>query len=276
MTIVHYRPPYLLFLVILCAWNLGGSQTATEDTIEVHSITERPKFYIAFGYHRAYFTPSTIHLQEPSIFDFTLEKVKASDLHLRGLQDLKPFSYGPYHLRIGYRYASDKSMAMGFDHMRYRTRINQQVEIDGYYHDTPDGEGKIIASGDIELIPEFFRFEHTDGLNYLYVGHDFLLPLRGPPLPILLSLGADAGMYIPRTESYVRERGGNKDYHLSGWGSSLNVHVQWPAGRRIVVETGIKAGYINLSDVLVGGSPDGRADQEIGFATIRISGLYLF
>ncbi len=276
MTIILHRPLLFILLVLFCARGTAQNEIGSEDTSGLELINKWPKFYFAFGYHRAYFTPSTIQLQESSVFDFTLDKVKASDLPLRGLRDLKPFSYGPYHLRLGYRYASNKSIAMGFDHMRYHTRQNQRVEINGYYHDTPNGEGKIIASGDIELSPEFFRFEHTDGLNYLYIGHDFLLQVRGPPLPILISLGADAGLYIPRTESYIRERGGNKKYHLSGWGSSVHAHLQWPAGQRIVVEVGAKAGYINLSDILVGGSPNGRADQELGFATIQISGLYLF
>ncbi|MDH3649628.1 MAG: hypothetical protein OEQ53_08085 [Saprospiraceae bacterium] len=205
-------------------------------------------------------------------------KARATDVQIRGLQDLKPFSYGPYSLRVGLRYTGRSVVSVAFDHMRYKVVEDQTVDAVGSISaESYPQYGNLLSDGQIELTPEVFRFEHTDGLNYVSVEHDYLITRIDSASRLHFWTGLALGAYIPRTESYVLDDGGNHKYHLSGWGTSVHTQVQWRVAGSLFIEGRIKAGYIDLNDILLGSrSSDARASQRLGFVLFTCSGLYLF
>jgi hypothetical protein len=229
------------------------------------------RFYFYFGYNRVFYTRSDIKINDGNQIGFTLSKVKGEDPPLKGLSDFKPFTDGPYNIRMGYYLTPRYALSIGFDHMRYRIRENQTVAIKGEILDDEAEEFKGNYSGeDIVLTRPFFYLEHTDGLNYISVEQDFRFLKSNTP--IQLSIGSAAGMYWPRTESFLFGRGGNHPYHISGWGISIHSSIGYiPQHAHFFGLLTAKGGHVRLNDILLDDRNSSlRASQIFFFLQVNL------
>lgn len=252
-----YRIVLILVLVLRCtslnAQNLKG------------------KFYFYLGHNWSKYTTSNIQVKNPGEYDFTLYDVKGEDIPTDRASVY--FSLGAsYNIRLGY-YVTDKlSLSLGQDHMKYRTTIGQSVKINGFIKESASSEYQgVYSEGDqVTIDRDFIYIEHSDGLNYVSLEAEYQLFRKSfwkDKLHADILTGGGVGLMIPRTESAVFGYQENHNFHLSGYGANIHFTPRLYYKNLFFIQPSIKAGFINMPDVLLGldASTTQRAAQKFLF-----------
>ncbi|MGQ0737915.1 MAG: hypothetical protein ACT4OJ_02540 [Bacteroidota bacterium] len=213
--------------------------------------------YGSFGWHRIYFTNSTIHFRnnKSQQYDFRLIRAKAvddNDLNIGEGIDAPQWS-----LRFGFLFNSKGGWGIewSYDHAKYVLKQGQRVRlrgnISGQQYDT-----------DSILHPSFIEYEHTDGANYYMLNlvrrNNLFTSKKNRHTDLLLKAGA--GIVIPRTESRIMGGYYNEHYHISGWLAGAEGSLRQELLKNIFAELSLKGVYADYSDVLLWGG--GRASQH--------------
>jgi len=256
----------LLFVVFI-----SGKMAAQAPVKE--KVTNKGKFYVYWGWNRGTYSNSDIRFKGDN-YDFTLSDVTARD---------KPTKFGlnPYfrldritipqtNYRIGYFFKENYTVSIGVDHMKYVMNADQNVMINGTIN-TGSSYDKIYTNENIQLVEDFLTFEHTDGLNYINVEvkrfDDFshLIGLNSKNLQINLTEGLGAGILFPKTNTRLLGQERHDDFHLSGWGVSASVGLNITFLKHFFIQSDVKVGYINMSDIRTTKSASDSASQSFSF-----------
>ncbi len=259
---------------------------------ETRDIFARKGTFFAFwGYNRAAFTHSDIRCWGDG-YDFKISDVRATDEQSAlGVLYIKPngLTVPQFNLRAGY-YLTDKCyVSLGTDHMKYiiakqattingvvnkgqNTGVYKNVEIEVGEEDSPNAEKAMSADN----LPKGFvsGFEHCDGLNdvsaeigrieqvWTSVNRKFCVSVLG---------GVGLGAVIPDTDADILGQPPKHDmeynkkaYHLAGYSMSANMGLQIDFSRRVFFLARLKAGYMNLPDILTT-IYGGKASQHFDF-----------
>lgn len=253
------------FILILCAVFFsvcsGRSQQASGDSpynFPDNKKSSKGSLYFTFGWHRIYYTNSTIHFRDNQTanFDFYLIKAKAiddNDLNIGQHIDAPQFS-----VRIGYffNHSSHTGIELNYDHAKYILKPWQLVHLRGIIN------GKSYDT-DTLLNPNFVSYEHTDGANYYmlnFIKKKDLLQSKNRQHELSLVVKPGAGIVIPRTESSIMGRHTNNRYHISGYLAGLESGLRYEFFKNFLAELTLKGVYANYNDVLLYGK--GRASQH--------------
>ncbi len=214
------------------------------------------RFFAYWGWNRALYSNSDIHFTGED-YDFTLLGVHARDRQ-------STFGLNPYfnpgvitipqtNLRLGYYFNEKWSISAADDHMKYVMVKNQTALIDGYISNSGtvyDGE---YEKEHLLLSPDFLKYEHTDGLNYLNIElrrHEELFNLRDlNKITFNGFVGAGLGIMLPKTNATLLANERNDEFHLSGWGSGLVVGFDVTFWQVIFLQLETKGGYISMPDI---------------------------
>jgi hypothetical protein len=248
-------------------------------------------FFAFWGYNRVAFTHSDIHCWGDG-YDMNIYDVRATDEpSALGVLYIKPngLTVPQFNLRAGY-YLTDKCyVSLGTDHMKYiiakqATRLNATItkgQNTGVYHDTEievgEGDSPNVDQATIaDNLPKGFvsGFEHCDGLNDLSaeIGRiEQLWMSKNKKHALSVLGGAGLGAVIPDTDADILGQPPKHDmeynkkaYHLAGWSASANMGLQFDFQRRIFLLFRVKAGYMNLPDILTT-IYGGKAAQHFDF-----------
>ncbi|AOP33044.1 hypothetical protein A0128_03705 [Leptospira tipperaryensis] len=254
-----------------------------------------------WGYNRDYYTQSDITFKGPG-YNFTLKDVVAKDKP----EKLDPSVYlnpslweiPQYNFRLTYYFADKFFIAFGQDHMKYVMSRGQASNINGYIDPLaiqrahlgtasdmavylylfPDAYKRLEGYHDGETIsvtPDFLKFEHTDGLNFLYMDVGTIQPLwvstNGEhAFSFVSSVGG--GPIIARSDVRLFGEGKNNHFHASGYGVSGYVAGRTDLYKSFFFEFGAKGGYIDLPNIFTTGRSKDRASQNFGFLEIIVFG----
>lgn len=230
---------------------------------------QRGTCLVHWGYNRAWYGRSTIHFSGDGL-DLIVNSVKAYDRP-------EPFNpkiyFGPttiwipqYNYRVSYFVRDHWSVSLGLDHMKYVVAQGQRVRFQGMASGADPGHWD---GEEIEITPDLFQYEHTDGLNLLSVDVDHHHPIwtsTNGRRQLLLFEGAFVGPVIPRTDVRLFGEGINNKFHLAGWGGGVQLGAHFGFGKWFYLRTTLKGGYIGLPDVLTTGQGPDRARQHFLFA----------
>lgn len=225
--------------------------------------------FLQWGYNRAWFGRSDIHLDGPG-YAFTLHDVEAHDRP-------SPFSFRQYFLpdemwvpqynyRAGWHFHDKWSISLGLDHMKYVVAQDQRVGFSGQLATkvpTPQS-----GQHDIVLSADFLQYEHTDGLNLLSIDLDRYLRLWRSSQGrwgLFLFAGAHAGPVIPRSDVRLLGRGINNRFNIAGFGVGAQAGASFTFLRHFFVRSTLRAGWIDLPNVLTTGSNDEHAQQHFTY-----------
>ncbi|AAS71122.1 hypothetical protein [Leptospira interrogans] len=156
-----------------------------------------------WGYNRDSYTQSDISFHGPG-YHFTLKDVVARD---------KPEKFNPsvylnpslweipqYNFRLTYYFSDKFFIAFGQDHMKYVMSRGQAANIYGYIDPLVIQKAHLATSPEssvylylfpdaykkwegyhngetVNITPDFLKFEHTDGLNFLYLDVGMIQPI---------------------------------------------------------------------------------------------------
>ena len=141
--------------------------------------SRKGQFFASWGWNRDSYSKSDITFSGDN-YNFTLNDVKADDKpNPFGIKFLSPgdLTLPQTNYRLGYFIKGNYNVILGVDHMKYVMRENQNVTINGainvgdytYEENTYNHDGQYEGNG-INLSTDFIKFEHTDGLNYIFGG----------------------------------------------------------------------------------------------------------
>lgn len=228
---------------------------------------------VSWGYNRAVFGPSTIHLKGDN-HDFTLHNVRASDRPtFKNVGDFAAnvtktdLTIPQYNFRIGYYLTDKTSLSLGIDHMKYVVDKGQTVMMSGEINGQDvTGPTTIGDDGPVQ------NFEHTDGFNLidLEVGHTHTLATSANGKHAVSLIGTvGAGVLIPRSDVTMFGERLNNRFHLAGYGASGSVGVRADVFKHAFVEGKLKAGYSEITNALT--IEGGRASHNVLWAQPSLS-----
>jgi hypothetical protein len=236
------------------------------------------RMFVMWGWNRGFYTTSTLSMKGDD-YDLTLHKMKAHD------KFTTPVNYHNYlepdrltipqtDFRIGYFIKDNIALTLGFDHMKYVMDQNQWVTVDGQIQ-RPGGYQGVYKHAQVELVPTFLKFEHTNGLNYINIEAEKYFPLyQSTDSRISLNwyTGAGSGVLFPRTDTKFLDYEKNDRFHVSGYGFSAKAGVRGVFFRGLVWNMETKGGYINMPDIVLHKKGiNGKGKQDFLFVEITMS-----
>jgi hypothetical protein len=260
------------FLILLfCFPTISNAQSGPE----LANKNIKGKFYVYWGWNRENFSRSDISLQGID-YNFKLSDVQANDRQTKFSFDayLNPSkaTIPQYNFRVGYFFHEKYNVSIGIDHMKYVVSQNQTVKIDGNILDASNPYFGKYENKDIILKEDFLKLEHTDGLNFVNMDvrrFDNLLDFKN--LHVGLTEGLGVGFLIPRTDATVLGRKRHDEFHISGYGISAVLGLNFKFYRYFFIQTEYKAGFINLQGIKTGFDPEDKAQQHFFFGQYNIN-----
>lgn len=242
-------------------------------TPEKYTAHNKGKFYIFWGGNRENFSKSDITFKGDD-YNFTLHDVAAHDKgkgwHLDYVNPSR-MTIPQTNLRIGYFITDHYNISIGVDHMKYVMYQNRAVDINGYYPNQGT-YGETLPNGQVLLTEDFLTFEHTDGLNYVNtefsrvddISKWFKLP-NTDKFQINLTEGIGAGFLFPKTNAKLLGKERHDDFHISGYGVSAKVGLNFIFFKHFFIQTELKGGYIDMPDIRTTNSAADKASQHFYF-----------
>ena len=259
---------------------LSQAVTAQEDAVNPTKYTahNKGKIFIYWGGNRESYSKSDIHFKGPD-YDFTLYDVEASDKPKGWSIDyINParMTIPQTNLRIGYFINDHYNIAIGVDHMKYVMNQKQIVRIGGVVGNSyPDHAGVYLPSGNstVDLSDgSFLKFEHTDGLNYVHTEFSRiddiskLFRIRNTDkFQMNITEGIGTGLLYPKTNATLLGKERHDDFHISGFGVSAKVGLNFTFFKYFFLQTELKGGYIDLSDIRTTHDSADKASQHFFF-----------
>lgn len=248
----------------------GFSQSLNDRTAKPRT----GEFYVYWGWNRDAFTKSDIHFTG-EYYDFTLENVIAKDRQspFEGNVYLNPgmATIPQYNFRVGYFLNDHYNVSFGIDHMKYVMQEYQIVKISGTIDSTYSQYDRSYENDDIILSNDFLLFEHTDGLNYVNFDirrFDALFVWKH--ININITEGIGAGILFPRTNTTLLGGERYDEFHVSGFGVSGVVGLNFEFFNHFFIQTEMKGGFISMPDIRTTMDVADGASQTFFFGEMNI------
>jgi len=251
------------------------------DCISQNHLPQKGQFFVYWGYNRAWFADSDIHVYGEG-YDFTAYQLKAEDRPSPLNWDyVKPstISIPQFNFRAGYQINDRFSLTLGTDHMKYIVIQDQIANISGIIR--PEFSEKYQGSylnTPQKITNDFLRYEHTNGLNFITLEAEYLLPIthfakrKGR---ISWNFGGGGFVLLPKSDIQVATKGADNRYHIAGYAISAKTGPRVDYGR-FFLSSEFKPGYATMPDILINNDAIDRATQDIAFLQYYIVLGYKF
>lgn len=260
---------------------------SAQEITPVKRFDQSGKFWMSWGYNRAWYTTSDIHVHSNE-FDVNFYDVKALD---RPEKFTLVNYFSPTHLsipqnnyRFGYVINQHWGISIGMDHMKYVVVNDQPVTMSGTVLPSDNYSNNYAGNyiqTPVNLTRNLMRFEHTNGLNLLNVDAEYscrVAHLFKEKVGIYWQSTAGIGMVIPKTEAHLfadaqhpEGYGIDNKYHIAGYSASLRGGPEFRFFRNWFVRTQVRAGWIVLPDIYINNEAPVRADQQFGFLQFNVT-----
>jgi hypothetical protein len=274
---------YKHFLVIaLCFFS---AQSFAQDSIQKkYTATKKGKFFISWGGNRESFSKSDITFKGDD-YHFTIKDATAGDKpkgwHIDYINPTR-ITIPQTNVKMGYYISDNYAISFGVDHMKYVMHRNESRKLDGYI-DLPVSEAGSIYNGvynnDPFLVSEdFLKFEHTNGLNYAYFEFARVDDLSSifhientDKLQVNFTEGVGGGILYPKTNTTLLQKDRYDEFHLAGYGVSINAGLNFTFFKHFFIEGDLKGGYIDMPNIRTTSNTAESASQHFFYLQRIIS-----
>lgn len=279
----------LLAVLTFCVFSQYTFAQQLAETPEKYTAHNKGKFFISWGGNRDSYTKSDVRFWGNG-YDFTVNNMVSHD---------KPKGYNidyvnpsrmtipQTNFRMGYFINDHYSISIGWDHMKYVMSQNQTANIDGYIN-LPATDAGSAFNGTYNntptvMSPEFLKYEHTDGLNYInseFSRTDDISPVFNLPntdkFQLNITEGVGGGVLFPKTNTTLLGKERHDDFHISGYGVSLKAGLNFTFFKYFYVQGELKGGYINMQDIKTTRSDSDHASQDFFFfqRIVAVGGIF--
>ena len=259
-----------------------------EEVIRYTS-SNKGKFIVSWGGNRAAYTKSDIRFKGED-YDFTIYNASAKDKPQGWNVDYinpKKLTIPQTNFKIGFFITDHYTIAIGDDHMKYVMNNNRTRVVDGYINLPITENGSqfngTYSNQETLISEDFLTFEHTNGLNYIYVefgrfddissifnvGNTDIFQLN-------LTEALEGGIIYPKTNSQLLLKDRYDEFHVSGYGLSFSVGLNFTFFKHFFIQGDLRSGYINLPDIRATSNPNESASQHFLFfqKVISVGGIF--
>ncbi len=264
-----------IFTAALVAFVFTNSLSAQEEikVQDKYTAHNKGKFFVSWGGNRDSYSKSDVTFKGKD-YNFTIDNMTAHDKpkgwHIDYINPSR-MTIPQTNFRLGYFINDHYNIAIGVDHMKYVMTQNQTANVTGNIATGSDFDGTYNNTPTV-MTPEFLKFEHTDGLNYVHTEvsrFDDISSLFGLPntdkVQINLTEGVGFGLLYPRTNTTLLGKERHDDFHVSGYGTSLKAGLNLTFFKHFYIQGELKGGYINMQDIRTTQSTDDKASQDFFF-----------
>ena len=280
------KHPILMVVLTFCVFSQYTFSQETVENPEKYTSKNKGKFYVFWGGNRESYSKSDIRFKGAD-YDFTIYNVSAHDkpkgYHIDYVNPAR-MTIPQTNLRIGYFINDHYNISIGLDHMKYVMYNDRRVDYSGYYPEEGNNTfGETISDDELLLTEDFLLFEHTDGLNYINTEIsrvDDISGLIGLPntdkFQINVTEGIGGGFLYPKTNTTLLGKDRYDEFHISGYGLSAKVGLNFTFFKYFFIQTELKGGYINMNDIKTTKSSADSASQEFWFLQriITVGGIF--
>ena len=280
------KHPFLMVVLTFCVFSQYTFSQETVENPEKYTSKNKGKFYVFWGGNRESYSKSDIRFKGAD-YDFTIYNVSAHDkpkgYHIDYVNPAR-MTIPQTNLRIGYFINDHYNISIGLDHMKYVMYNDRRVDYSGYYPEEGNNTfGETISDDELLLTEDFLLFEHTDGLNYINTEIsrvDDISGLIGLPntdkFQINVTEGIGGGFLYPKTNTTLLGKDRYDEFHISGYGLSAKVGLNFTFFKYFFIQTELKGGYINMNDIKTTKSSADSASQEFWFLQriITVGGIF--
>ncbi|MBS1625166.1 MAG: hypothetical protein JSS76_18555 [Bacteroidetes bacterium] len=227
------------------------SMSAMRHQRDTASIKPFHRFYISWGYVKAWYSTSDIYFKgafNGNSYNFVVTNAIAHDrpdMHAIFPQVTIP----QYVYRIGYFFDKKRVWAIefNFDHTKYIVDNYRTAHVSG----TINGQ---TVNGDKVLDPNtFLHFEHTNGANFYLINGVRRLEIWKSRrhrfrLNDMVKLGV--GWMIPKTDVTLFGQRLDNKFHVAGYMFGLENSLRLNLGRWFFIEPSVKGCFVDYRDVL--------------------------
>ena len=217
--------------------------------------------YFSWGYNRDSYSRSDIHFENKKTdnYDFTFKSATARDRpSMERFWQPSRLTIPQYDLHIGYLFSDkhDLGIEIGWNHLKYVMNDNQIVFVHGNIR------GKAINK-DTLVTPDFVRFEHTDGNNYLLfnlVKKKRLLGNRTFQASAIGKLGV--GPLISYSHSKMFGSYGQGPFRYEGWVTGISLGIRLNIYKYLFIQTDVQGAFADYTSIKLAADKQGRATQQ--------------
>ncbi|WP_053975787.1 hypothetical protein [Mangrovimonas xylaniphaga] len=275
-------------LGVLFALSSTVAQAQTADTIK-STASQKGKLFFSWGGNREVYSKSDIHFKGEN-YDFTIKDATAHDKpkgwHIDYINPTR-ITIPQTNAKLGYFVSDHYYVSIGVDHMKYVMERDKTRTVDGYIDLPASEEGSqyngVYDNEEFLVSADFLKFEHTNGLNYVYVevgrsddiSSIFHLP-NTDKFQINLMEGIGGGVLYPKTNTTLLNKDRYDEFHISGYGFSVNAGINFTFFKYFFIQTDVKGGYINMPDIRTTSNVKESASQHFFFLQniIAIGGIF--
>ena len=280
------KHPFLMVVLTFCVFSQYTFSQETVENPEKYTSKNKGKFYVFWGGNRESYSKSDIRFKGAD-YDFTIYNVSAHDkpkgYHIDYVNPAR-MTIPQTNLRIGYFITDHYNISIGFDHMKYVMYNDRRVDYSGYYPEEGNNTfGETISDDELLLTEDFLLFEHTDGLNYINTEIsrvDDISGLIGLPntdkFQINVTEGIGGGFLYPKTNTTLLGKDRYDEFHISGYGLSAKVGLNFTFFKYFFIQTELKGGYIEMNDIRTTKDKADSAEQNFWFfqRIIAVGGIF--
>ena len=264
-----------MVVLTFCVFSQYTFSQETVENPEKYTSKNKGKFYVFWGGNRESYSKSDIRFKGAD-YDFTIYNVSAHDkpkgYHIDYVNPAR-MTIPQTNLRIGYFINDHYNISIGLDHMKYVMYNDRRVDYSGYYPEEGNNTfGETISDDELLLTEDFLLFEHTDGLNYINTEIsrvDDISGLIGLPntdkFQINVTEGIGGGFLYPKTNTTLLGKDRYDEFHISGYGLSAKVGLNFTFFKYFFIQTELKGGYIEMNDIRTTKDKADSAEQNFWF-----------
>jgi len=281
---IYTLPPRFIYIFLFIGY-FSFSQT---DKID-YTVSNKGKFFISWGGNRDSYSKSDIRFKGDN-YDFTIKDATAKDKpkgwHIDYINPTR-ITIPQTNFKLGYFISDHYYISIGEDHMKYVMTVNENRTVNGFI-DLPTEEVGSIYNGVYDnetlfLSEDFLLFEHTNGLNYVYVEfgrYDDISSIfnikNTDVFQLNITEGFGAGVLYPKTNTTLLGKEKYDEFHVSGYGLSLNIGLNFTFFKHFFIQLDAKGGYIDMPDIRTTSNSNDYAQQHFFFfqRVISFGGIF--
>lgn len=277
--------PILGVTLFLFSYNIFSQ----DSIVPKYTSSNKGKLFFSWGGNRESFSKSDIHFKGDG-YNFTIKDANAHDKpkgwHIDYVNPEK-VTIPQTNFKIGYFISDNYSIAFGVDHMKYVMYRDKNRTVNGYidlplteegsqYNGTYNNEQFFVSE-------DFLQFEHTNGLNFIYTEfarHDDISSIfniqNTDKFQLNITEGIGGGILYPKTNTTMLDKERYDEFHLAGYGISLNTGLNLTFFKHFYIQGDLKTGYINLPDIRTTNNSAESASQHFFYLqrVVSVGGIF--
>jgi hypothetical protein len=261
-----------LFFVFILIANFSEAQISRKKKKISHA---EGTLFGYWGYNRSFYTRSDLRLIGEG-YDFTLRNARAKDnpspiSEIKTYVDPTRITVPQFNARIGYYIKNRYAISIGYDHMKYIFRDQNEVLLNGTIAEGVDPlwSGTYVNEA-VVTDRNHFHYENSNGLNYLRANitrTDLWLRTKNKKVSVTSNVGIGLGGILSYNDFKFGGKEDRVTISMSGYALSAHGSLRFEFFNHVFLEGEMAGGFMHQTYVRTRNNDRfSHAKQKYGFS----------